>query len=543
MQRGACARLLADSDARADSRRMDDSLREAASEADIDRLGFLMDMGASVGAVDYDERTALHQVATTGSISAANALIVARADAMAKDRWGATPVLVALDHSPELAALLVQMCGAELPEECEDATWLSCYKKAAQVRVYDIGLKLKERATTRSENLQLKVSLRHTVGKTYKQLEVSLEELTKTARAVYDCLERQAGPWIRDYGGDAGGDDMTALCDLGEDEQDEADEQESRLFMRMVMRLWSADFAMDGLRDAFLARFDYLAVEQLDHSSRMEAERGALTDLLLADLPVPRELVDTVLDEMEIARMALIEAPEDHQRRARMSTLRSSNGKSNRLSLNLQRNSTAPGLAEQMRYYLSDLGPTFLFASDAFVTHFSNLADSASRHDCLLVSRVADAAAVVETLRSLVGPSSSGRVRLGSVRRLAREIGGGLNIDTLEESIHHAFAILRKRDRRSIASSRSTPKMQRKNTRFSFPAGEEVLSPRMKRLVRELTSRGEIAPVSDDHPVPVPSPPTPSSPSSSSEAANGHSSSSSSSSGPRKETHSNSVRT
>jgi len=95
----------------------------AAAVDNVQAVHQLLGEGASVNAVDYDSRTALHLAAAHGHATLVGTLLELRADASLEDNFGHTPLSEALSHSrndSQRAAVMLLNAGNKTPRSERD---------------------------------------------------------------------------------------------------------------------------------------------------------------------------------------------------------------------------------------------------------------------------------------------------------------------------------------------------------------------------------------------------------------------------------------
>mmetsp|Transcript_62463 Transcript_62463/g.147282 ORF Transcript_62463/g.147282 Transcript_62463/m.147282 type:complete len:757 (+) Transcript_62463:310-2580(+) len=104
-----------DQDDHSDHKDHGDRMCNAASKGDLQHIKFLVSMGASVNAADYDRRSALHLASAEGHHEVVEFLVQCGADVHCKDRWGGTPLKDAIrgGHTEVSQVLMDAGAGTE----------------------------------------------------------------------------------------------------------------------------------------------------------------------------------------------------------------------------------------------------------------------------------------------------------------------------------------------------------------------------------------------------------------------------------------------
>ena len=90
------------------------ALRDAARTGDADAVVLLARQGASLDQVDYDGRSAMHMACVEGNYKVVEVLIQHGANINMKDRWGSTPLQIAVSCKHQMLIGLLTVSKAQL---------------------------------------------------------------------------------------------------------------------------------------------------------------------------------------------------------------------------------------------------------------------------------------------------------------------------------------------------------------------------------------------------------------------------------------------
>eukprot|EP00292_Cryptomonas_paramecium_P022112 CAMPEP_0113701302 /NCGR_PEP_ID=MMETSP0038_2-20120614/24489_1 /TAXON_ID=2898 /ORGANISM="Cryptomonas paramecium" /LENGTH=157 /DNA_ID=CAMNT_0000625159 /DNA_START=305 /DNA_END=775 /DNA_ORIENTATION=- /assembly_acc=CAM_ASM_000170 len=122
------------------------NLLEAAAAGNVEELRKLLDQGASIEAVDYDKRSALHLACSEGHLNAVELLIERQAKLDAKNRWGHEPLQEAMVNGHKQVADCLSRRGAALTPEADMELQLRlCHlasrgDKVGVLKLLDVGV-------------------------------------------------------------------------------------------------------------------------------------------------------------------------------------------------------------------------------------------------------------------------------------------------------------------------------------------------------------------------------------------------------------------
>lgn len=173
---------------------------KAAASADVDRLRFLVEAGASINVLDVDMRTPLHLSVCAGSISTVQYLVFANADVEKLDRRSNSPLVDALNHSNEAAAILVSYCGLQLPSKQRAEKNLVAIMDGARAQdMSATNRKLRFRTHLREKAIEDSQRRQRELGHAFNTLAHDLSVLTRHFTTIYDALDERASRWLEAY--------------------------------------------------------------------------------------------------------------------------------------------------------------------------------------------------------------------------------------------------------------------------------------------------------------------------------------------------------